>query len=361
MKIRKVLTAAAAACLLLSTMCLSAFAEETTYTVTVYAGKQGAFNASAETADNMQVTGDKLVISGLQYGDRVSLDVQTDGVITMKDDKYYVKGIRQSGYDTSETNVEGLQGFPVTQDVDYVVAYGMKGEQVSYTVYYEDENGKQLSPKQTFYGNVGDKPVVSYIYIEGYQPQAYNLTRTLVSEADVSALGNGANEFHFVYSTNPEGETVTRPGTNRVITQQGPGTTTVVRRPTTTTTTTTTPAGGAAGANAAGNAAGVNPAAGVAENPVANAADDAAANAPDTVADANGEVTAGPEDLIDLDEQETPLAAPTTDGTGIDEAAPAATSAKSGVRTGAVVCGSLAGVAVIALATVFVLKRKKII
>ncbi len=357
MKLIKRLTAAAAACLLLSTMCLSALAADTTYTVTVYAGKQGAFHATDAT-DGFQVTEDKIVISGLQYGDRVTLDVQSDGVVTLSDDKYYVKGIRQSGYDYSETSVNSLNNFQVTQDVDYVVAYGMKGEQVAYTVYYEDESGNELIDHQTFHGNVGDKPVVSYVYIEGYQPQAYNLTRTLVSEADVAALGNGANEFHFVYTTNPEGETVTRPGTNQVITQQGAGTTTVVRQPTTTTTTTTPAAGtGNAAANAAGNAEAAN-----AGNAAANEAENAAANE-ETVADATGEVTAGPEDLIDLDEQETPLAAPTTDGTsdgtGADEAASG--SARSGVRTGAIVCGSLAGVAALALATVFVLKRKKII
>jgi hypothetical protein len=42
------------------------------------------------------------------------------------------------------------------------------------------------------HGNVGDKPVGASLYIEGYQPQAYNLTGTL--QADESK-----NVFTFVY------------------------------------------------------------------------------------------------------------------------------------------------------------------
>ena len=32
------------------------------------------------------------------------------------------------------------------------------------------------------YGNVGDKPVVAYKYIDSYIPQAYALTKTLVEK-----------------------------------------------------------------------------------------------------------------------------------------------------------------------------------
>ena len=50
---------------------------------------------------------------------------------------------------------------------------------VAYTVNYEDEQGNKLAESQTFYGNVGDKPVVAYRYIEDYVPQALSLTKTL--------------------------------------------------------------------------------------------------------------------------------------------------------------------------------------
>ena len=93
----------------------------------------------------------------------------------------------------------------------------------SYTVNYVDENGNELAPSRTYYGNVGDKPVVAYLYMDGYMPQALTLTQTLsANQAD--------NVFTFEYSPNPveviPGETVTvttvEPGTTNVITQQVP-------------------------------------------------------------------------------------------------------------------------------------------
>ena len=63
---------------------------------------------------------------------------------------------------------------------------------------YIDEAGNQLAPSQTFKGNIGDKPVVAYQYIEGYQPNAWNITGTLSGNTE-------ANVFNFVYSAAPEG------------------------------------------------------------------------------------------------------------------------------------------------------------
>ena len=66
---------------------------------------------------------------------------------------------------------------------------------VKYVVHYLDENEKELRKSETFYGMVGDKPVVSYRYVEGYQPNAYNLTKSLLeNEAE--------NVFAFTYSKN---------------------------------------------------------------------------------------------------------------------------------------------------------------
>ena len=50
---------------------------------------------------------------------------------------------------------------------------------VAYTVNYQDASGKSLAESQTFYGNIGDKPVVAYRYIENYIPDALALTKTL--------------------------------------------------------------------------------------------------------------------------------------------------------------------------------------
>jgi hypothetical protein len=148
-----------------------------TYTVRFFAGQQGTFSGS-----------DVITFEGLHYGDRVTFN---QSIVTLQDDsKYYVKGIRESGKDN---NTAGMTSFVVTGDADYVVAYGILGSAVAYTVYYQDADGNDLAPAETYYGNVGDMPVIAYLYIEGYQPQAYNLTKTLAEDAS-------ENVFTFVYA-----------------------------------------------------------------------------------------------------------------------------------------------------------------
>ena len=225
-----------------------------TYSVTLSAGKQGTF------AD-----GDSIVREELKYGDYVNFDWRDQ--LTLKDDKYYAKGIRRSGEDNSNSFI--TDQVQVTGDEDYVVAYGVLGDMVAYTVQYLDENGNELAPSKTYYGSVGDRPVVAFQYIEGYLPQAYNLTKTLSeNEAD--------NVFPFEYAPASEIRNVT-------VTVDG-GTTVV-----------TTPAAGTGaaqqGAAAAGGAAADENAGGNAEG--------------DTVEVEDEEV---PRDLVDLDEEEVPLA-----------------------------------------------------
>ena len=115
----------------------------------------------------------------------------TAGMVDLKNgDKYYIKGVRESGRDN---NTVADSAFTVTKDAEYVVAYGIQGDMVSYTVNYQDGGGNELAPSRTYYGAVGDKPVIAYQYIEGYRPDAYNLTKTLgKNEAD--------NVFTFTYT-----------------------------------------------------------------------------------------------------------------------------------------------------------------
>ena len=80
--------------------------------------------------------------------------------VQVTDDKYYVKGIRLSGRDNEEALASPVFD-NVTGDADYVVAYGIKKDMVAYTVNYQDASGKALVESQTFYGNVGDKPIVA--------------------------------------------------------------------------------------------------------------------------------------------------------------------------------------------------------
>lgn len=148
-----------------------AFADESksySYTVTLYAGN-GTIDGAASKS-----------YGSYGYGKSCTIACQTLN-IQPDDDKYYVKGIRLAGHDglAESGNIE------VTQDLQYVVAYGMKKDQVAYTINYVDANGAQIADSETFYGNIGDKPVIAYRYIEGYQPtNAYNLTGTLKGNAE---------------------------------------------------------------------------------------------------------------------------------------------------------------------------------
>lgn len=155
--------------------------EDYTYTVRLYSGEHSTLKNGGEVLVRTDVAyGSPLPFS---IGDVVQLD---------ENDKYYVRGIRESGRDnntTPLTDAELKQAYTVTEDRDYVVAYGVRGDHtVAYTVRYEDTAGNELAPAQTYYGNIGDRPVVAFLYIEGYIPQAYNLTRTLTGNPEENVL-----------------------------------------------------------------------------------------------------------------------------------------------------------------------------
>jgi hypothetical protein len=198
---------------LLASLSLGAWAAEEpyTYTVRLYAGAQGTLNGGGITvlgADGslaqpelaLSEDGTCVTISGLSYGDRISY--APSGVNLNSGSKYYIRGFRVSGEDNNTSKAS----YTVTGDTDYVVAYGVQGDLVAYTVNYVDADGNTLAPSETYYGNVGDRPVVAFLYIEGYQPQAYNLVGTLQSDA-------AQNSFTFIYRT-ASTTTATQPGDN---------------------------------------------------------------------------------------------------------------------------------------------------
>lgn len=202
---KKVITSLLAAALLVSLSAGAVMAAEPyTYTVTVYAGNQGTFTGNGLAVDSdsavISQNADKIVITGLQAGDKVGLNAQA-AVTLDASSKYYVQGLRLSGRDneTVEASV-----FVVNGDADYVVAYGIKGNQVEYTVNYRDDEGNELAESEVFYGNVGDKPVVAYKYIDGYVPEALGLTKTL-------SANSAENVFTFEYDRAPV-TTVVVPG-----------------------------------------------------------------------------------------------------------------------------------------------------
>ena len=168
-----------------------------TYTVSFSAGGQGSINGGIQvrkasgnsSSISIESKGDKVVVNGLEYGDVISCDAQGN-VSLNENSKYYVKGIRLSGRDN---NTVAQSAFLVSGDQDYVVAYGIPGELAEYTVNYVDANGNKLADSKTYYGNVGDEPVIAYLYIDGYIPSSYNQSGKLVSDAS-------KNIFNFVYN-----------------------------------------------------------------------------------------------------------------------------------------------------------------
>ena len=201
-------------------------AEEYTYQVTFYSGNQGSFqgteglsvdNHSSGSAYTVEESGDAVTVSGLKRGDIVSFDVQAGAVELAQDSRYYLRGVRESGRDNDTVETSA---FRVDGDAEYVVAYGIRGSQTGYTVNYQDAEGNELAPSRTYYGNVGDKPVVAYLYIENYNPQTLALTKTLSDNA-------AENVFTFVYTPVPT-EVITEPGqtiTNTTtVTETVPGT-----------------------------------------------------------------------------------------------------------------------------------------
>lgn len=308
-KMKKFFTSVATVCLLfgISVINVSAADAEYTYKVAFDAGNQGSLSGTA----GLSVTGagykvseenGKIIVSGLKANDVVSFDAQA-GAVTMKDDnKYYVKGVRRSGRDNNEVAVPS---FRVTGDADYVVAYGIKGNMVGYTVNYQDEAGNELAPSRTYYGNVGEKPVVAHIYVEGYTPQALALTKTL-SENEAE------NVFTFVYQ---EGETqiVTTPGE-------------------TITTTVTETADGATTGTAGGTDAGTT-------EPGTEEGEPQGPGADDTTEIQEDEVPQGQQDVVDLDEEETPLGNLEIDKEDVKKGMPLA----AGIAIAVVAVAGLAG------------------
>ncbi len=196
----KALGAGLALCMALGTAQPVSAAEDYTYTLRLFAGAQGTIDGSViqrltdAGATVSILDGEVCVITGLHYGEQVVFDIQK-GVGLDSASKYYRKGFRVSGEDTDSSRLAN-PSVTVTGDADYVVAYGIQGETVAYTVAYRDAEGNDLYPSAVYYGNVGDKPVVAYQYIEGWQPQAYNLGKTLAADAS-------ENLFTFIYTPVP--------------------------------------------------------------------------------------------------------------------------------------------------------------
>jgi len=171
---------------LMLTLCANAFAEpaeSTMYKVRLYAGNIGT------------VKGGTVFETEVADGDWFTIDREW---INVTDNRFYAKGARLSGLDNSYYTAfnpdSGLVSFQVTKDTDFVIAYGMKSTAVQYVVSYLHVTTRiNLLPPQIFYGNVGDKPVVAFQYVENYRPQALAITKTLTADPT-------QNVFEFLYT-----------------------------------------------------------------------------------------------------------------------------------------------------------------
>ena len=242
-----------------------------TYTFTLSAGDKGLINGQ-----------EKVRVSKLKLGDSVNLFENFYDQISLnaEDDKYYVKGFRLSGRDNQDMK-EGANDIlspvvTVTGDMDYVVAYGIKGDQVSYQVRYQDEDGNELAPTRTYYGNIGDKPIVAYHYIDGYIPQALALTKTLGADAS-------ENIFTFVYVQGDPSDIVNH--VTETTTVDGTQVVTVVR-----------PAQSAGGTGGGAGGGTGQTGAGGAEDTTT-----------ETETIEEDQTPQGSQDIVDLDEEDTPL------------------------------------------------------
>lgn len=231
--------------------------------------------------------------------------------------KYYVKGIRKSGYDN---NTVSAASFEVTGDEDYVVAYGIQGDMAAYTVNYQDADGNALAASQTYYGNVGDKPVVAFLYVEGYVPDAYNLTKTLVSD-------ESQNVFTFIYSPIPAAAAPAPAETTAPAAGEGTGTGT----------------GGEAGT-----------AEGAGEEGAGNEAAEAEAGEAEDQELQELEDENVPQELVDLDDEEKPLANVELPGSAEETA-----QKKAGMTPVHVLIGAVCAVAIGAALYFFFIKKKK--
>ena len=272
---------------------MSVMADDTTpytYKVTLSAGNKGTINGQ-----------NKIEQTNIASGSTVTFNLND---IQVTDDKYYVKGIRLSGRDNNETLA--APSFTVDKDTDYVVAYGIKGNMVAYTVNYQDASGKSLAESQTFYGNVGDKPVVAYRYVENYIPDALALTKTLSDN-------ESENVFTFTYTPGATDRIVE---TTTTVTTTVPGTATPAGAAGTTGSAGTTGAAAGtgtgttvSGTTAGGTTAGGTTAGGTTTGGTAGGTTNAD-NSQDTTAKdkdtATSEDEQTPKSLVDLDDEDTP-------------------------------------------------------
>ena len=301
--------------------------EPYSYTVRIFPGDKGTIDGDVEKKPIVKVVepGHTWNGSDFDYGRAVP-----------DSDKYYVRGIREAGRDNNTIN----PSFTVNRDIDIVVAYGIKGSDVEYTIHYvELGSGKELLKPRTYHGNVGDKPAVAYLYVEDYVPQYENITGTLDADAaknewtfyyvkidnksvsveskskDTGSVTTQSTSSSSTGSGTSTGSSATSTGTSTgsgTSTSSGSGSGTSASSRTSTGSGTSTASGTSAGtktSTASGTSAGTN----TTSSGAAASSGSTASNlkvGEGTMLASNGAVNTlqnGPVEIVDVDETETPL------------------------------------------------------
>lgn len=141
---------------------------EYSYTVRVFGGNQGSVVNHATQAN-------------IPYDGSFTFNIQSD--VTVTNSKYVVRGLRESGKDNSEiitpsssTNEVNVR---VVRDQDYVVAYGIPGNEVALTIRCTTADGTDLGVQEIFYGEPNSTILIKTPYVEGYRPSANFATARL--------------------------------------------------------------------------------------------------------------------------------------------------------------------------------------
>jgi len=222
--LKKILVSFFAVILFLSTGAQRINADDT-YTVSVDGGLYGKVEPSSDVK--------------VAYGTTISIEQESDTEWSIKDtsnnstlytisidsskdnaERYYIKGLHISGQYLEIGDLK-LQ-IKVTEDIYLVPAFGVKGNRISYKVYYLTEDGDNLltdaegNPKEydVFYCNINDPVIVGSKYFDGYEVTSGKFfDGSTTAEYDnvigmQKTIDDEGYVFTFIYSQATGGETV---------------------------------------------------------------------------------------------------------------------------------------------------------
>ena len=176
---------------MLAAICVSAAAageanDEYTYTVRVFSGKQGTLGSNGATM---------IPFTGLKEGERFD-DIDLSDVNMPADSKYYAQSFRISGKDKNDATATNFQ---VTEDMDIVVNYALRGTMIPVTIHFVDAaTGNQLAADRSYEFKVGDRPIVPSRDIDGYTVRGgYNIRFYL--DPEVYPATRQSLEYSFQY------------------------------------------------------------------------------------------------------------------------------------------------------------------